>query len=117
MRPPTRACVADIGIPIWDERYTQRTVTKIPMTMTTGVRYTGSTIPFPIVFATAVVNRSGPIILKNAAIATALTGLRTRVATTVAIEFAASFIPLTKLKRRARTIPARTRESMIITNA
>jgi len=85
------------------------------MRRTEVVKNIGSTMPSPIVFATAVVKMRGPIMLKNAAIATALTGLRTRVATIVAIEFAASFIPLTKLKRRARILPARTRESMVIT--
>jgi hypothetical protein len=87
------------------------------MTITKGVRYIGSTIPFPIVLATAVVNKRGPIKLKNAAIVTALIGVRTRVVTTVAIEFVASFIPLTKLKRRARIIPTRMMKSMMITSA
>ena len=93
------------------------TATNIPTTITRGVRYTGSTIPFPMVFATAVVKSRGPIILKKAAIATALSGERTRVATTVAMELVASFMPLTKLKRRASTIPARMSGSMMITSA
>jgi hypothetical protein len=116
-RPPTSACVAEIGMPKCVEKYTHRTATNTPMTITKGVRYIGSTIPFPIVLATAVVNKRGPIKLKNAAIVTALIGVRTRVVTTVAIEFVASFIPLTKLKRRARIIPTRMMKSMMITSA
>ena len=48
-RPPTSACVADIGIPICVEEYTQITAANIPMTITKGVKYIGSTIPFPMV--------------------------------------------------------------------
>ena len=48
-----------------------------------------STSPFPIVEATAPPNNA-PVRLKNAAIAIAWRGVRTRVETTVAIAFAAS---------------------------
>jgi len=48
-----------------------------------------STSPLPIVEATAP-PRSAPVRLKNAAIAIALRGVRTRVETTVAIALAAS---------------------------
>ena len=48
-----------------------------------------STSPLPIVEATAAPNNA-PVRLKNAAIAIALRGVRTRVETTVAIAFAAS---------------------------
>ncbi len=50
--------------------------------------------PTPIVFATAVPNRNRAAKLKNAAQATAANGLRTRVPTIVAMEFAASWNPL-----------------------
>src|SRR5207249_10927697 len=52
-----------------------------------------STSPLPIVEATAP-PRSAPVRLKNAAIAIALRGVRTRVETTVAIALAASSRPL-----------------------
>jgi hypothetical protein len=53
-----------------------------------------STIPAPTVLATAVPNRNAAAKLKNAAQMTALPGDSTRVDTTVAIEFAASWKPL-----------------------
>ena len=49
-----------------------------------------SIIPEPTVLATAVPNPNAAAKLKNAAQMTALPGVRTRVDTTVAIEFAAS---------------------------
>ena len=53
-----------------------------------------STRPEPTVFATAVPNVNAAMKLKTAAQMTALPGDRTRVDTTVAIEFAASWKPL-----------------------
>ena len=49
-----------------------------------------STSPAPTVLATAVPNVKAAMKLKKAAQMTALPGVRTRVETTVAIEFAAS---------------------------
>ena len=51
-------------------------------------------MPAPTVFATAVPNPNAATKLKNAAHTTALPGDSTRVDTTVAIEFAASWKPL-----------------------
>ena len=51
-------------------------------------------MPAPTVFATAVPNPKAATKLKNAAHTTALPGDNTRVDTTVAIEFAASWNPL-----------------------
>ena len=53
-----------------------------------------SIIPEPTVRATAVPKPKAAAKLKNAAQATALPGVSTRVETTVAIEFAASWKPL-----------------------
>ena len=53
-----------------------------------------SIIPVPTVCATAVPNVNAATKLKNAAQMTALPGDSTRVETTVAIEFAASWKPL-----------------------
>src|SRR5437762_1008689 len=69
-----------------------------------------STSPLPIVDATAP-PRSAPVRLKNAAIAMALRGVRTRVETTVAIAFAASWKPLLYSK----TIAARMTEINVST--
>src|SRR4029450_9104938 len=67
-----------------------------------------STSPLPIVDATAP-PRSAPVRLKNAAIAIAFRGVRTRVETTVAIALAASWNPLLYSKM----IAARTTEKNV----
>ncbi len=56
----------------------------------------GFTMSLPIVLATRVSSENAATKLKNAAHATAIFGVRTRVPTTVAIEFAASWKPLMK---------------------
>ena len=60
----------------------------------------GSTTPFPIVWATLWVKTVKAIKLKNDAIPTAARGESTFVETTVAIEFAESWNPLIKSKTR-----------------
>jgi hypothetical protein len=55
---------------------------------------TTSTIPVPIVFATCTPKKNAAAKLKNAAHNTAWKGVKTLVETIVAMEFAASFIPL-----------------------
>ena len=71
-----------------------------------------STIPFPIVSAIAFVMKTIPTKFPTAAIATARVGVRTFVATTVAIAFAASWNPLKKSNvntmRAARATISRT---------
>ena len=70
-----------------------------------GLMMLGATSPLPIVRATCVSNRNAAMKLKKAAQSTAARGESTRVATTVAIELAASFSPLLKSKTSAiRTI-------------
>src|SRR5579862_9895171 len=60
-------------------------------------------MPLPMVVATAVPNVNAATKLKKAAHTTATRGDSTRVDTTVAIEFAASWNPLRKSKARATT--------------
>ena len=79
---------------------------------TTGVPWlrsvANSTIPLPIVAATfsSTPQSTGAAEMKfkNAAQATAVIGASTRVDTTVAMEFAASWKPLMKSKARATTM-------------
>src|SRR5262245_32484437 len=66
-------------------------------------------MPWPIVWATAVPKRKTARKLKAAAQYTAMRGLSTRVETTVAMAFAASWKPLIKSKTRATPIRRRTR--------
>ena len=65
-----------------------------PAKMTASVTCSSRTMPLPTVFATAVPKANAATKLKNAAQMTALPGESTRVETTVAIEFAASWKPL-----------------------
>ncbi len=65
-----------------------------PAKITANVTIFTSTIPDPTVLATAVPKVNAATKLKNAAQTTAWPGDSTRVETTVAIEFAASWNPL-----------------------
>src|SRR4029453_14410502 len=67
------------------------------------------TMPWPIVWATAVPKRKTARKLKVAAQYTASRGVSTRVETTVAMAFAASWKPLIKSKTRATPIRTRPR--------
>src|SRR5688572_31154792 len=79
-----------------------------PPRMTLGSTIETSIIPLPMVFATAVPPKNAAMKLKNAAHATACSGVSTRVATTVAIEFAESWKPLMKSNMNATATIART---------
>src|SRR6185369_3745988 len=72
-----------------------------PARITSFVTTERSIIPLPIVFATAVPMTKAATKLKNAAQSTAFWGESTRVETTVAMEFAASWKPLRKSNVRA----------------
>src|SRR5215216_3203986 len=72
-----------------------------PARMTSWVTTSRSIIPLPIVLATWVPRTKAATKLKNAAQATAFWGDRTRVDTTVAMEFAASWKPFRKSNERA----------------
>src|SRR5438309_3513959 len=65
-----------------------------PARITVASTMARSTSPFPIVLATAVPNTKTAMKLNVAAQTTAADGDRTRVETTVAMEFAASWNPL-----------------------
>jgi hypothetical protein len=81
--------------------------------METGFKEPGWTIAVPMVVATAVVKINGPSMLHRDVRSTARHGDRDRVATTVAIECAASLAPLTKFRESARITPKMIRGSMI----
>src|SRR3954452_11023978 len=72
-----------------------------PARITSWVTTLRSIMPLPIVLATWVPSTKAATKLKNAAQATALLGDSTRVDTTVAIEFAASWKPFRKSNVRA----------------
>src|SRR3989338_10259771 len=69
-----------------------------------------STIPLPIVAATAVPEKA-PAVFSRVAMITARCGERTRVETTVAMEFGASVQPLTNSAARISRITGRTDQS------
>ncbi len=72
-----------------------------PARMTSGVTTSMSIRPVPMVCATPVPKIRKATKLKKAAQTTACRGDRTRVETMVAMEFAASCMPLVKSKARA----------------
>src|SRR5690242_4215787 len=72
-----------------------------------------STIPPPTAFATATPPVNNAAKLKNAAQATAARGLRTRVPTIVAMEFAESWNPLLKSKMKANATMATTYQTTV----
>src|SRR5512133_349998 len=79
-----------------------------PAKITAKVTTSILTRPDPMVLATAVPNVKAATKLKKAAQTTALPGVSTRVDTTVAMEFAASWKPLMKSKDRATRSRRRT---------
>ena len=103
MRPPTRAWDELTGSPIRIVMRFQRMAESRAAIMTLSVMAAGSTIPLPMVLATAVV-RNAPRMFMNAASVTAAPGDRTLVETTVAIAFAQSCQPLATSNRTARTM-------------
>src|SRR6476646_4676630 len=74
-----------------------------------------STMPVPIVFATCNPNTANAMKLKNAAQITAVVGARTRVETTVAIEFAASCSPF--MKSNSSATPTRPKMASVPSEA
>src|SRR6185312_4236975 len=71
-----------------------------PAITTSSVITSGSTMPFAIV-ATTATDTNAPRKFRTAALATATRGLSARVETLVAIEFAVSWNPFVKSKKRA----------------
>ena len=105
--PPIMALLLDRGMPARVAANTRIMAVPVATTMERGVSPLRETIAVPTVAATAVVKRNGPIRLQQAVEKTAFTGESAFVATTVAIECAASLRPLTKLSARARMMPKR----------
>ena len=88
--PPMSACEELVGRPKYQVMRSHTMAPKRPPKITPNVTTWTSIIPLPIVFATAVPKPNAATKLKKAAHTTACPGERTRVDTTVAIEFAAS---------------------------
>src|SRR5438876_701173 len=82
-----------------------------PAKITVASTAARSTSPLPIVLATAVPNRNTAMKLNAAAHTTAADGDNTRVDTTVAMEFAASWNPLMKSKHSATPTMATTNQA------
>ena len=101
---PMIACEELVGRPNHHVRMSQAIAPMRPAKITALVKTDGSTTSFAIVAATAVPKIRNDAKLKNAAHATACCGESTRVDTTVAIEFAASWKPLKKSNDKAMTM-------------
>src|SRR5216684_5354525 len=92
--PPINAWDELVGSPRDNVSKFQRIAPNRPASTTCSLIKLMRTKPWPIVFATAVPNTNAAMKFQNAAQTTAHNGVRTRVETTVAIEFAASCEPL-----------------------
>src|SRR6185436_7486026 len=106
--PPTRACDELDGSPHHQvSRFQVMAPPSAPM-ITARSMAAGSTMPLPMVLATLGSKMAKARKLKAAAQTTAADGVRTRVETSVAIEFAASWKPLMKSKSSAAPTMAQT---------
>src|SRR5712691_394017 len=104
IKPPIRACELLEGMP---RRHVINCQTIAPASAPKtrrGVTRFASTMPVPTVSATCNPKNRNAMKLKKAAHATAYCGLSTRVETMVAIELAASFMPLRKSNASATMI-------------
>ena len=108
-RPPIRACDELDGIPTHQVTRSQTMAPARAARTTAPSTRCGSTMPVPIVAATCSPKNKKATKLKNAAHTTAHRGESTRVETTVAIELAASWNPLTKSNTSATTTTVATR--------
>src|SRR5947207_8352998 len=88
--PPISACEELVGNPKYHVIRSHTIAPTRPPKITAEVTAEMSIIPLPTVFALAVPDVNAATKLKKAAQMTACSGERTRVETTVAIEFAAS---------------------------
>src|SRR5688500_1834076 len=106
--PPMSACDELLGMPKYQVIRFQMIAPSRPPRITCGSTMLCSIIPPPTVFATATppVNRAAK--LNVAAHTTAASGLRMRVPTIVAMEFAESWKPLMKSKMKATATIATT---------
>src|ERR1700682_864838 len=104
-----RACEEEDGIPTYQVmRFHAIAPINTPST-TVALTTVTSTSPAPIVLATAVPKTKAATKLKKAAQKTAMSGVSTRVDTTVAIEFAESCMPLMKSNTSATATIASTK--------
>src|SRR5262245_37193472 len=95
------ACDDETGRPQYQVSRFQVMAPSRPASTTSCVTTDRSIMPLPMVLATCVPSTKAAMKLKNAAQTTAFCGDSTRVETTVAIEFAASWKPFRKSKVRA----------------
>src|SRR5262249_16632884 len=95
-KPPISACDDDVARPHRHVSRFQASAAISAASPIAGVTTAGSTVPLAMVFATCTPNTANATKLKNAAHTTAQRGDSTRVLTTVAIEFAASWKPFVK---------------------
>ena len=110
--PPIRACEDDDGNPAYHViRFQLMAPSRLART-TVASTTPMSTSSFPIGLATAVPNTNTAMKLKQPAQTTAAVGDSTRVETTVAIEFAASWNPLLKSKISATRMIAHTNQAL-----
>ena len=113
--PPIRAWEEDVGRPHIQVRISHTMAPIRPAKTTYCVTMSSWIMPLPMVWATAVPNMKAAMKLKKAAHMTASLGERTRVETTVAMLFAASWNPFRKSKARATRTVMRTSISPVST--
>ena len=114
---PTSACDELVGSPTYQVITSQAIAPSRPAKITPLLKTSGSTTSFAIVAATAVPKMMNAAKLKKAAHATACRGESTRVDTTVAIEFAASWNPLKKSNASAIAMMKTTAMDMSVRRA
>src|SRR5438270_3433224 len=107
--PPIKACDDDVGSAHHQVSKSQTIAPVRPARTTYWVTASRRTMPLPMVFATAVPKKNAARKLKAAAQKTAKRGESTRVDTTVAMLFAASWNPFRKSKIRAQSTLMTTR--------
>src|SRR5512133_2303080 len=107
------ACDELVGRPKYQVIRSHAMAPNRPEKITVIVTTRTSTMPAPMVLATATPKTSAAMKLKNAAQTTALPGESTRVETTVAMEMAASWKPLMKSKVSATRMRPTTASSMV----
>ncbi len=102
------AWLDDVGRPKYQVKRSHAIAAISAATTRSCVTTFESTMPFPTVFATAT-PESAPTRFRVPAMRTACAGVRTRVATTVAMALAASWKPLTYSKMTPRTTTSASR--------
>src|SRR3954471_12455613 len=102
IRPPKSACDELEGSPRNQVTRVHKIAPTSPAKITTGLMSVSSTSPPEIVFATST-DRKAPVRFRQAAIATAVRGLKAPVAIDVAMALAVSWKPFVKSKTNAVT--------------